>query len=139
MTLKEVIDNIIYVAKSQPNIKTVKEGNVYDLDSMPDVEYKVVYLTQSQHRFDNQQNTYNFTLFYIDRLTDDSGNKIDIHSDGIVTINNILNGLQDCYDMEVETPVSVTTFNQRFVDDCAGVFASVSIVVDNDLGYCYYE
>lgn len=139
MTLKEVIDAILYVAKQHPSIRTAKEGNVYELDSMPDVEYKVFWLTQGQHRFDNQQNTYTFNMFYIDRLTDGIENQTDIQSDGIVAINNIINGLQAYYDIEIDFPVNITAFNQRFADDCAGVFATVSIVVDNELGECYYN
>lgn len=139
MTLKQLIYNILEIAKEKPNIRTAKEGNVYDLNSMPDVEYNVFWLTQGQHRVDEQEITYNFNMFYISRLTDDFGNKVDIHSDGIVELNNIINTIVEELDCEVEYPLSFTTFNQRFLEDCAGVFTSVNIVVDNELGNCYWE
>lgn len=139
MTLKQLIYNILEIAKEKPNIRTAKEGNVYDLNSMPDVEYNVFWLTQGQHRVDEQEITYNFNMFYISRLTDDFGNKVDIHSDGIVELNNIINTIVEELDCEVEYPLSFTTFNQRFSDECAGVFVSVNILVDNNLGNCYWE
>lgn len=139
MTLKQLIYNILEIAKEKPNIRTAKEGNVYDLNSMPDVEYNVFWLTQGQHRVDEQEITYNFNMFYISRLTDDFGNKVDIHSDGIVELTNIINTIVEELDCEVEYPLSFTTFNQRFLEECAGVFTSVNIVVNNDMGNCYWE
>lgn len=139
MYLKEIINNILEIAKNKPNIRTAEQGNVYDLNSMPDVEYSAFWLTQGQHRLDEQEVTYNFTMFYIDRLTDDFSNKTDIQSDGIVELTNIINTIVNVMDCEVDYPLNFTVFNQRFAEECAGVFVNVNITVDNNMGNCYWE
>lgn len=139
MTLQQLIYNILEIAKEKPNIRTAREGNVYDLNKMPDVEYNVFWITQGQHSVDENQITYNFTMFYINRLTDDFVNKVEIHSDGIVELINIINTISEELDCDIEFPISFTTFNERFADECAGVFASVNIVVDNNLGNCHFD
>lgn len=139
MTLKQLIYNILEIAKEKPNIRTAEEGNIYDLNNMPDVEYNVFWLTQGQHRVGESTITYNFNMFYVNRLSDNLDNKIDIQSDGIVELVNIINSIVDELDVEVEYPLNFTPFNQRFSDDCSGVYTSVNIVVDNELGNCYWE
>lgn len=139
MNLKQVIYNILEIAKEKPNIRTALEGNVYDLNKMPDVEYNVFWLTQGQHKVSESQITYTFTMFYINRLTEDKGNRTDIHSDGIIELTNIINTVADDIGCDVDYPLNFTVFNERFADECAGVFTTVNIVVDNDLGNCYWD
>lgn len=139
MTLKQLIYNILEIAKEKPNIRTAQEGNIYDLNNMPDVEYNVFWLTQGQHRVGESTITYNFNMFYVNRLSDNLDNKIDIQSDGIVELVNIINSIVDELDVEVEYPLNFIPFNQRFLEDCSGVYTSVNIVVDNELGNCYWE
>ncbi|MBO5809629.1 MAG: hypothetical protein J6R32_02255 [Bacteroidales bacterium] len=136
MTLKTIIDLILEVAGNRPNIKTVREGNVYDLNDIPDVEYGVFYVTQGTHSFSQETITYNLNLFYIDRLTPNLDNRLQIQSDGITEIQNILLLFAETYDVEIEYNANVTAFNQRFADDCAGVFVTVQITDVNDFGVC---
>ena len=51
----------------------------------------------------------------------------------------IINNLEMSEDVNVEYPVPFTTFNHRFTDECAGVFATIKITTDNELGLCAYE
>ena len=54
---------------------------------------------------------------------------------GISTLDNILRRLEEV--MAIDIPVTYTfqTFNQRFVDECAGVFCNVVLQVPVD-GIC---
>ena len=72
--------------------------------------------------------TYRFTFFYIDRLTHNLGNQIEIQSVGIQALDNILRLLENA-GIYSASEVTYTTFNQRFQDECAGVFASVAFQV----------
>jgi hypothetical protein len=47
---------------------------------------------------------------------------------GIQTLDNILRGLEEL-DIFVSSSYSFQTFNQRFLDECAGVFCNVSLQV----------
>jgi hypothetical protein len=72
--------------------------------------------------------TYSFTFFYVDRLKHDVSNQIEVQSVGIQTLDNILRKLDDL-GIYISSTYNFQTFNQRFVDDCAGVFCNVSLQV----------
>lgn len=140
MTLKEIITKIKKVAKKQCNIGYVCEGDIYSLNSLPNIDYSVIFITQQNHSITADLCEYNINLFYVDRLFGDDTNRLDIQSHGITIINNIINELSSTdIDVDVEYPVSFTTFTQRFTDECAGVFATIKITTDNELGMCAYE
>lgn len=137
MTLKEIIESLKDIALSKPNIRTAQEGNVYELNSAPDVEYSCFYITQQDSNVYENQIYHKLALFYIDRLTDGFDNKLQVQSDGQRIITNIVNTVCDIYDIEVNYPLSFTSFNERFSDDCCGVFTTVTFITDNEMGYCY--
>ena len=138
MTLKETIELLKDIAISKPNIRYVNDGNVYDINAIPNIEYGVFYVTQSQTNVYENYVQYNLNLFYIDRLVDGFDNRLQIQSDGIRTIKNIVNTFVDITDDDVSFPLNFTSFNERFSDDCAGVFTTVSIETDGDSN-CSYE
>lgn len=139
MTLKKIIELLKTIALSKPNIRYVGDGNVYDLNTKPDVVYSTFYITQQGSDIYENQAYHKLSLFYIDRLTDSFDNKLQIQSDGQREITNIINTLMDMEDIEVNYPISFTSFNQRFCDECAGVFTTVTFITDLDTGTCGYE
>lgn len=139
MTLKELIEKIKTIARKQHNIGYVGEGDIYTLNSIPNIDYSVIFITQQNHSITADLSEYNINLFYVDRLFVDDSNRLDIQSHGITVINNIINQLTSTIDVDVEYPVSFTTFTQRFTDECGGVFATIKITTDNELGLCAYE
>lgn len=126
MTLAEIIDLIKQTALSQPNVRQVVDNDVYTLNSIPDAKYGVFVWLQGQHRetFDGIV-TYTFTFFYVDRLTEDGGNQVEVQSVGLQTLGNIVRSLNES-GLEAES-WNYTTFNQRFNDMCAGVFCNVEL------------
>ena len=64
----------------------------------------------------------------VDRLKNDRSNQIEIQSVGIQTLDNIIRTLEDM-GIYAETGYSFQVFNQRFVDECAGVMCRVSLSV----------
>lgn len=139
MTLIEIIEKIKNIAKKQVNVGYVGEGDIYELNSLPNVDYSVIYITQTNHSITPDLCEYTLNVFYIDRLFNDKSNRLSIHSHGMSMINNIINTLELSEDVNVEYPVPFTTFNHRFTDECAGVFATIKITTDNELGLCSYE
>ena len=140
MTLIDIVNEFLDIAKKQPNINYVNEGDISDLNKLPNIDYGVFYITQTNHTQSEQMINYNLTLFYVDRIVKDGSNKLAIQSNGIITIGNIINlfSLKNP-DVEIDYDIEYTTFLHRFTDECSGVFANVRIITDNNVGICGYE
>lgn len=138
MTIKELTTTILSIAKSQSNVNYVGEGDIYVLNSTPDINYGVFFITQNNHTLLSQFDTinYNLNLFYVDRLTEDGKNKLDIQSIGMLVITNVINILANNYDIDITSDIQFTTFTQRFTDECAGVYCTITINADNPIGRC---
>ena len=130
MTLIETIKTLESVASRQPSVKMVVENDVFRLNSISDAKYGVFAFVQGQHSssVDSGVITYTFSLFYVDRLTNDRSNQIEIQSVGIQTLDNIIRELDDM-GIYSEQTYTFQVFNQRFVDECAGVFCNVNLSV----------
>ena len=131
MTLLEVIHAIEDAAAVQPSVAMIVREDVLRLNSYADTRYGCFVWTQGRHRVDTTTPDfirYAFTLFYIDRLRNDLANQAEVQSVGIETIRNVLAMLRD-RGIDPET-YEFQSFNQRFTDECAGVYCSVVFLVD---------
>ena len=130
MTLSDTIRMLEIVASSQPPIKSIVRNDIFRLNSLPDAKYSVFGWTQGQHTSDLDSSfyTYRFTFFYIDRLTADQKNETEIQSVGILVLDNILRMLAD-QGVETDGDWQFTTFNQRFMDECSGVYCTAALIV----------
>ena len=128
MTLKEAIKVIEVVASQQPSVNMIVENDVFRLNAKADARYGVFAWLQGQHSTSIDSNTLSlqFTFFYVDRLTEDKSNQLEIQSVGIQTLDNILRKLDEL-GMWVSNNYTFQAFNQRFLDECAGVFTNVTI------------
>ena len=128
MTLAQLIRLFEGIAKEQPSINMIVQQDVFRINSAPSLKYGVFAWTQGQHSGSiNGMQAYSFSLFYVDRLLEDQSNQIEIQSVGCETISNILRMLDE-NDVEVSN-YTIQTFNQRFTDECAGVFCNVNLSV----------
>jgi hypothetical protein len=128
MTLAQLIRLFEGIAKEQPSINMIVQNDVFRINSAPSLKYGVFAWTQGQHSGNiNGMQTYSFSLFYVDRLKEDLSNQIEIQSVGCETIGNILRMLNE-HDVEVGS-YTMQTFNQRFTDECAGVYCNVTLSV----------
>lgn len=132
MTLLDVIRRIETAARGQRPVKTVVRGDVLRLNTLPDATYGVFAWVQRQHAEDLEDGTraYAFSLFYVDRLTADKSNELEIQSVGIRVLENILQVLES-YEIFAGDHV-FETFNQRFTDECAGVWTDVTFTLPLD-------
>lgn len=128
MTLAQVIDTFEKVAMQQPSINMIVRNDVFRINTSPSLKYGVFAWTQGQHTGSIAGMTsYAFSFFYVDRLKEDLSNQVEVQSVGCETIGNILRALEE-YDIEVGN-YTMQTFNQRFTDECAGVFCNVTLSV----------
>lgn len=138
MNLLQVIRAIERVAAQQPAIGTIVRNDMFRLNAAPSVRYGAFAWLQGDHRTNAESGLmqFNFTFFYADRLTESKDNEIEVQSVGIETLENILRTLDDAQIWPGE--ITFTTFNQRFSDECAGVFCNVTLEVRKD-GICPAE
>ena len=132
MTLLDTIRLIESVAAAQPSVNMIVRNDIFRLNTYADARYGVFAWVQQQHQADTSSGfiTFAFSFIYADRVTADRSNETEVQSVGIQTLNNIIRRLD-------ETGIDAgsytfTTFNQRFLDDCAGVFCNVSFTVPAD-------
>lgn len=132
MTLLQTIHAIEVVASKQPTVASIVRNDVYRLNGLPDAKYGVFAWLQGEHStsLDGSLYTFAFTFFYVDRLDFDKTNEVQIQSVGVETLENILTDLRN-YGVEASEH-SFRTFNERFSDECAGVFCSVRLEVPKD-------
>ena len=129
MTLLETIRIMENVARVQPSVRMIVRNDIFRMNGAPDRRYGVFAWTQQQHSgtIGNDLMSYAFSLFYVDRLTHDRRNELEVQSVGIQTLDNIIRRLNDL-GIEAES-WTFQTFNQRFTDECAGVWCNVTFQV----------
>ena len=134
MTLYETIDWLKKIALKHPNIGSASEGNIYEyMNANPSVKYGVFFITQGTHSQDEMFNHFEFTLFYVDRLVDDmEENRLQAQSIGKEILSNILTFFCEEFDAECEN-ISFQPFTQRFVDETAGIYSTITIDVPKDV------
>ena len=133
--LKVLFGKIKQLSQSlDPNIEFVVYGDVYELNHIQDVTYPAVVVTVGQHtsNLDSYNFNYRLNIFYVDRLTDDKVNKIDVHANAIIFINSLLKALDDEY---IISDYEIYNFNERFNDVCAGAYVSCRIQMP--ISECY--
>src|SRR5574344_1975756 len=130
MTLLQVITAFDIIASHQPSVNMIVQNDIFRLNACSDARYGVFGWTQGIHStgVDSNSINYQFTFFYVDRLTADKSNQIEVQSVGIETLDNIIREL-DAIGFYINSDYTLQTFNQRFLDDCAGVFCNVTISV----------
>lgn len=129
MTIQEIINILQKIALTQPNVRSVGEGDIYDtLNAEASTKYAYFFITQNRHQQTEDTDRYSLNIFYIDRLTDDKSNKLQIQSIGKEVLGNVFNTFCEEFDIEVPT-IEYQVFTERFSDYCAGVYATVAFEV----------
>lgn len=134
----QLIDRIIGIAIDQEGINQAGEGDIYEINNMPDVQYPIFWVssTESHTEYDNYF-LYTLTFYYVDRLIASSNHAYSndnahIVSSGMMVISNIIKKLRTVDDIySIDNQISYTSFNDTdvFADKCAGVYCNVNIAV----------
>lgn len=134
ITLNTIIHTIVHKAKELPNIGTVVLNDIYELNSMQNVEYSVFGITQNQHYYDTQNQImyYSFNLFYADRLTENKQDEIDAQSLGIQLLHYLVQELEETTQLIVVNNYTFNTFQEKFQSLTAGAYVNVTFGVPDD-------
>lgn len=138
MTLLDTIKLMESIAASQPSVHMIVRQDARRLNDCPDAKYGAFAWVQGTHTRPVGSDTivYQFSVFYIDRLTADRKNETEIQSVGVQTLDNVIRGLYDTAGVYDITDVAYTPFDYRFADECAGVYATIRIEVAANDGSC---
>lgn len=133
MNLYNITNLIKQLASQIPNVGTIDVGDVYQINAKQDIVYPSIAITQRPHTIshNDEMTTYNFYIFYIDRLTSDDTNRMDVQNAAIEALHSLSDALND-YDVEVVNVSTVHTFNERFNDSCSGAYFELSVTVYNE-------
>ena len=115
-------------AMAQPTIRMIVENDPYKLDSEPSAEYGVFAFRQTEHttNIDSATISYGFEFYYIDRLTADMNNQVEVQSVGVQTLDNIVRALAN-KGVYIED-YRFSPFYQKFIDECSGTACTLSII-----------
>ena len=133
MTLRDTIAVIEHLAGKEPAVATIVRNDIFRLNDKPDVKYGAFAWTQQQHTIpaSGDLQRFAFTLYFVDRLTEDKGNELEIQSTAVQVLGNVLRGIAAA-GVYQGGDAAIRTFNQRFADECAGAFATVTFEVSAD-------
>lgn len=133
-TLHSVVKTLENIALQQPNIRSAGENDLISfMNGNPEVKYCVFYITQGTHKSTDEWDTWNLTLFYIDRLTDNVDNELRIESTAKQELDNILTIFCNRYSGELIGERKYQPFADKFTDRCAGMYVTVNILMPKDV------
>lgn len=136
MTLNKVLKQITDLVASHRLIKTLHIGGLTEWNSFTNLGYPACLVTLNDATVLERETSYNFSLFLIDLLNDDSNNKHDVQSDQIQVLQDLLS---DFSDESIEWKVNKDGNSITFIDDergndnpdrVAGVRSDFTIKVD---------
>lgn len=100
-------------------------GDIYNINHIQEIKYPAVVVTNSTHNATSDYITYYFNIFYVDRLTADKKNKLDVQSAATMTLKNTMQLVDENY--LVNDNYELHTFEEKFNDVCAGAYINVGI------------
>lgn len=138
MNYIEILNMIRETASAQTGVYSVYDGNAYDNWNSAEVQYGSVNIGLQNVTYNGNLVTYTFVLYYADRLLQNDKNVNNIYNDGVRILQSTVNAITsdgetfvDSTDILVYTP-----FKQKFMDYLAGVYVTVDLTCESELGRC---
>lgn len=138
MTLESLITAIGELAINEKLVHFAGAGgSIYEINDLTIRDYPLIYISPTGvHRVEDNITYYALTLFYIDRLTEDNSNGINIHSTGIEVLRNLILKIPDIEgvtDTASDYTVQLFVETERMKDRCNGAFATIEVGAINDI------
>lgn len=101
------------------------EGDIYEYLNSGNHKYPCIILTVQNITTDDDVNTISATIFAVDRLTNDSSNKLEVQSLCMSKITQILGTLEEkVSNIQSNT---LTPFTEKFSDLCGGMYGEFTL------------
>lgn len=109
------------------------EGDIYEYLNSGNHKYPCIIITVQNITTDEDVNTISATIFAVDRLTNDSSNKLEVQSLCMSKITQILGTLEErVSNIQSNT---LTPFTEKFSDLCGGMYGEFTLEYIGD-GVC---
>lgn len=135
MLLKDLNNKIKEIAISQKTVNSVFDGDVYSNWNSSEIHYGSVNIGLESIDYQGQMCYYNYVFYYGDRLLQDDKNVNEIYTDGVNTLQSIINIMNGLEFIDIED-TTYNVFQQTFADYLAGVYCRVRIMTDSPIGEC---
>ena len=137
MTLGSLITAIAEKAKQQKVINSSAAGtDIYTYFANTIKDYPTLFAAPTgQHIVAENTTTFSITLYYFDRLLNDSSNELDILSVAVEQLKNLVRWIMDIDGVvEVEQTYQITNFveTEALQDRCCGAYTTLRITVINE-------
>lgn len=134
MTLKQLLKEIGELAINEKLVNfAASAGSIGEINPVPINYYPLLFITPSgSHQVNENTVTYQITLTYVDRLLEDSSNDIDIYSNSIEELQNIINGIKHIPDVVgVDEIYEIRNFTdtEALNDRVSGSYCTIKIMV----------
>lgn len=128
MLLIQAINKIQEISALQRNVNFVSAEDVYEAMALPNIDYGAMVFNQTSYHYDIDLglNRLSFRLFYIDRLTDDESNKLQVQSIGFEVLKEVIKGMNSL-SLNPAKGLVFRPFTQKFKDMCAGAYVEMTV------------
>lgn len=110
-------------------------SNIYEINGMSIDAYPILFCSPTgTHSVERDTTTFQITLYYLDRLLDDSSNEMSILSTAVEALKNIIWGiaaLDGIVDVSDTLDIRNVTETEVFNDRLAGAYVTFNIKVLN--------
>lgn len=133
----EIVNLLTGICKQHPLVNDVHYG-IYHSSQCQDIQYGAIILTPESFSTDINTIGYSFNIMYVDRLTTDESNEIEIQSNGIDIIRGIVSilGEHEAGLFDYENSISINVFSRQFADNAAGAVGTINIQAPANIGEC---
>ena len=136
MNIREFSNAVGLIALNYPTVQEYSEGDIYNYLNTGEHKYPCIFLTiESVEEGELNSQTLSGSLFYVDRLLNDSSNRLMVQTAAISTLQILTGKISDNISGEMEVGM-YQPFTEKFADWCAGAFCEFSFtyITDSECG-----
>ena len=138
MNFIQILKKLEAYSLSLPYVHSTNLGDIYEyLNGSPNVKYASVNIDINQSTRNDNLSSYSVYLYYIDRLTEDKSNWMEVKTTAEQVLNSIVNYAAEIGD--VDNGWTINYFEQQFADYCAGGYVQFNLEVSNEMGDCLID
>ena len=132
MDLQTLYDDIRDYALNTQGVESVTFGDVYINWNSLHIQYGCFNAALNYVEYEDNDCKFYMTLYYGDKLLNDSSNVYEVQNTGFNAIRNVVSHLVDNYELEGVETLRIYPFAQKFADTLAGAYADVVVYVPID-------
>lgn len=135
-TLNQIVQAFENIAINHGQINSFTQGNLYDFDASTVINYPTLFLEVRPSSIHDQFIDYICNLTLADLVNPDIDNQLEVQSDMLSVLSDILFLLRDSYDLDPVFPVQPSPFAEYKGDRVSGWNANITLSIPRTFGWC---